>query len=48
MQLQRLLKNEATETPRTDIGVGQDIGDVKEEPRGTGLSCVYGTLKIGN
>jgi hypothetical protein len=30
-QLQRLLKSGATETPRTDIGAGQDIGDVKEE-----------------
>jgi hypothetical protein len=30
-QLQRLLKNGATENPRTDIGADQDIGDMKEE-----------------
>jgi len=31
VQLQRFLKNRATETPRTDIGAGQDTGDLKEE-----------------
>lgn len=48
MQLQRLLKNGATETPRTDIGAGKDVGDMKEEEWATGLNCVHRTRTIGN
>jgi hypothetical protein len=31
IQLQRLLKNRATEVLRTDIGAGKDVADVKGE-----------------
>jgi len=43
-----IFKNGAIETTWTDIGVGQDIGEVKEEEWGTGLNCVHRTRKIGN